>query len=316
MPTLPLAHMRVLWVGIWLYARRGGGGREASGGASHPADEVCMQGHLGDGEPCQLQQRPHLGGDVLLLIRCEEVGHFARVQQAVQVLQERLHADLRVREEEGGVLRVQAGEEKHALQVLPPVVKASHLGVLDGEYVLLLDVDGELGEALTAASAGAQQQRVAKREADDTADAADVLNGIHKHGQLHGRPRRAVVVVQHLAHHPHHRHRVRHLHVPVTVPPAPPYHALSGHPSLDTGYWKELDYTGQHLHSIRCTLCGSHEGRGCPPAVEGVQEVGEDEVLGGDDVVVLQLAVHVQLLVQPILAQPITSVDSSRRNGS
>ncbi len=93
--------------------------------------------------------------------------HLAREQHAVDVLQEVLVLDLRVREEEGHGLAQVARGVVHGLKVLLERVHVVRLGERDLEQAVARNVGGEARERLLARAAHAHEQRVAARQAQD-----------------------------------------------------------------------------------------------------------------------------------------------------
>ena len=71
------------------------------------------------------------------LVVVEEVGHLARVEDVVDVLEEGLLDDLRVGEEEHELLPLVAHHQQRLLQVIAPLGLAVVLGDLDLEAVEL-----------------------------------------------------------------------------------------------------------------------------------------------------------------------------------
>ncbi len=118
---------------------------------------------LGGGQTRLLDDRLHRAVDAVELVERVDVGHVARVQDVVEVLEEALALDLRVAEEEDGLRVAEAGGEHDLLEVVAPLLHAVVLGELDLEAVVLGHVGREARERLAARAAHAQQQRVPKR---------------------------------------------------------------------------------------------------------------------------------------------------------
>eukprot|EP00966_Prymnesium_polylepis_P179650 4159641-Prymnesium_polylepis.1 len=141
--------------------------------------------HLGDGRAGGLRERPHRVDDLRLVVVVEEVGHLARVEDVVDVLEEGLLDDLRVGEEEGHQLALLAAPEQDLLAVVAPLRLAVRLGDLDLEALVLGDGRREPRERLAARAADAEEQAVAARLAQHARDARDVRDGVDEHDERH-----------------------------------------------------------------------------------------------------------------------------------
>lgn len=170
--------------------------------ALHALNEERAHGRLGGGHAVGRQERAHRGGDLLAVLRLPQVGHLARVEYVVDVLEHALPDNLRVGEEEDRVAAVQAGPLQHAPQVVPPLVRPVLLRNLDLEEVKVLRVRSKAGEAAPPTASDAQQQRVPCRRSDDTADARHVLRSVEEDDELHRRGRDRVVILEVLLHDP------------------------------------------------------------------------------------------------------------------
>ena len=82
----------------------------------------------------------------------EQIGHLARREDVVDILEEDLVDDLRVDEEEDDVLELVPRQLEHRLQVLAPLERAVVLRDLDLEELVVGDVRREPRERLAAAS--------------------------------------------------------------------------------------------------------------------------------------------------------------------
>eukprot|EP00965_Chrysotila_dentata_P080969 2672562-Pleurochrysis_carterae.AAC.1 len=146
------------------------------------------------GHPLLLSDVTQLAQDRFGLIRREERGHLARVQDGVDVLQEGLALDLAVAQQEGHLLAVAAGGCQQLLQVVAPLCQAVGLAHLQSEGDAALDVRGQTREALPARAADADEQRVAERLRKHARDPAHVVKRVLEEHQTHRRRRECVVV--------------------------------------------------------------------------------------------------------------------------
>eukprot|EP00968_Pinguiococcus_pyrenoidosus_P021236 scaffold2724_cov260-Pinguiococcus_pyrenoidosus.AAC.23 len=125
-----------------------------------------------------LEHRDHVSADLVLLVRCEEVGNLPGVQHVVNVLQHVLHHDLRVGEEEDNVFHRHAGNQHVLLDVLPKLVEAIPTRDLNLPAGHAGSERRYASEALLAAAPHADQHRVASRLPQDPRDAAGVRDGV------------------------------------------------------------------------------------------------------------------------------------------
>eukprot|EP00965_Chrysotila_dentata_P189855 6173554-Pleurochrysis_carterae.AAC.1 len=117
---------------------------------AHAPHKVRVEGYLGERQAGGLAERAHCGDDRVNVVVIEEVGHLARVEDVIEVLEEGLGHDLRVGEEEDDGLALLPRLEQHALQVVSPFNLAVALGDLDLEAFEVRHGGGEAREALTA----------------------------------------------------------------------------------------------------------------------------------------------------------------------
>lgn len=130
--------------------------------------------------------RLHLLHQVGLLVGREDVGHVARVQKHVDVLDEGLVLDLAVGEEEHGALGGHAHLQHDLLQVLPPLAAGVALGDLNLVELVGVDERGQFAGALPPTAPDAHQEQVAFVLLQDPADSGHVLDGEPEHDQGHG----------------------------------------------------------------------------------------------------------------------------------
>ena len=112
------------------------------------------------------------------LFRREQVGNFGRVEQRVDVLQERLLFDLRVGDEERRLLVVHARRPEQVLEVFAPLVLAVILGDLRLEDYHAGHEGRQAGERLPPAASDADEQRVTASDAQHAADARQVFQHV------------------------------------------------------------------------------------------------------------------------------------------
>ena len=151
-------------------------------------------------EPLVASCLAHLVGNLRLLAVLEEVGHLARIEQAVDVLEVRLLLDLGVGEQEDGRLALHARALEHLLDVLAPVDERIGLGDLDREDLHIGQVRREARDGLTSRAAHAREQRIASGHLKHARDLAHVLDREEEEHELHRLGRDLVVVVQVLDH--------------------------------------------------------------------------------------------------------------------
>mmetsp|Transcript_18335 Transcript_18335/g.62324 ORF Transcript_18335/g.62324 Transcript_18335/m.62324 type:complete len:262 (+) Transcript_18335:4612-5397(+) len=149
-------------------------------------------------QPVLLNVGPNLVDYAVFLVRGEKPRDLAAVEDVVDVLEEGLLHDLCIGKEERRVLALSTCHEQHLLQVVAPLVLAIALRYLDLEQGILLEEGCESRQRLAPGAADAEQQGVTQRQTDDTADTADVLNGVEEHHELHRRVRVRVVVLERL----------------------------------------------------------------------------------------------------------------------
>ena len=159
-------------------------------------DEVGPDRVLGLAAAVLLGPRPRVADDAVDLVVREEVGHLARVEDVVEVLEEGLVDELGVVDEEHRRLRRAApGRDQELLLVLAEGVQAVALGEGDGELGGLGHGGAEQGAARAAAAAHADQERVAAGLPEDARDAADVAHAVVEEDEVHRRGVRHVVLV-------------------------------------------------------------------------------------------------------------------------
>ena len=110
----------------------------------------------------------------------EEVGHLARVEDVVDVLDERLVLDLRVGEQEDGRLPLLARRAQQLLEVVAPRALVVVLASSRSGRRRTPRRAPRARERLAARAADADEERVAARLLDDARDAADVLDRVGK----------------------------------------------------------------------------------------------------------------------------------------
>jgi hypothetical protein len=120
------------------------------------------------------------------LLRGEQVGHFARVQNAIHVLQEGLADDLGVVEHEHRGLVLLASQQHHVFHVVFPLGHAVARVDLDLKQLEVSDGDRERGEALAAAPADPHEKRVPVGLVDDARNPRHVFDGVSEEHQRHG----------------------------------------------------------------------------------------------------------------------------------
>mmetsp|Transcript_33594 Transcript_33594/g.89014 ORF Transcript_33594/g.89014 Transcript_33594/m.89014 type:complete len:257 (+) Transcript_33594:826-1596(+) len=159
-------------------------------------DEVRPHRVLGLAAAVFLGPRPRVADDAVGLVGREEVGHLARVEDVVEVLEERLVDDLGVVDEEHRRLCLPAaGRDEELLLILTESIQAVALGEGDGELGRLRHRGAEQGAARAAAAADTDQEGVAARLPQDARDAADVAHTVAEEDELHWRCVREVVLV-------------------------------------------------------------------------------------------------------------------------
>ena len=139
-----------------------------------------------------VEDRPHVG--IL-----KQVGHLARREDVVDVLEEDLVGDLRVDEEEDDGAELDARHAQHRLQVLAPLERAVVFRDLDLEALEVREVAREAREGLAARASHAEEQAVAARLAQHAADAAHVRDGVGEEHEVH-RHVHLIVLAERLVH--------------------------------------------------------------------------------------------------------------------
>mmetsp|Transcript_13845 Transcript_13845/g.40763 ORF Transcript_13845/g.40763 Transcript_13845/m.40763 type:complete len:298 (+) Transcript_13845:1709-2602(+) len=175
---------------------------------AHALDKVGVERNLVEGQVERLANWPHRPCDPVYVVVVKEVGHIARVEQVVHVLEERLLHDLRVAQQEDQRLALLASLEECLLEVVAPLDLAVGLRDFDLKAVKLGHRRCQPRQGLAARAADAQKQGVAARLSEDTGDARDVRDGIDKHDERHLLRVCCVVVVEALFHDRHHPRRV------------------------------------------------------------------------------------------------------------
>ena len=152
---------------------------------AHAVDEEGEYGvAVALGNAGLLGRRSAADHHALVLVRLEEVGHFAAVQYVVDVLEELLHDDLRVGEEKDRVLVAHARLLVELLEVVVERVVVVAARQLDLKALVAAYVAGEARQRLLARSAHAHEERVAAILADHARDARYVLHGVHEEDHL------------------------------------------------------------------------------------------------------------------------------------
>lgn len=98
--------------------------------------------------------------DVSPLVRRKDVRHVSRVQQHVDVLNERFVLYLVVAKQEGCFLPFNPSFEHQVFQAVTPVRHAVVLGQFDLKQLIVVDERGEFGGALPPRAPDAHQQKV------------------------------------------------------------------------------------------------------------------------------------------------------------
>lgn len=124
------------------------------------------------------------------------IKYLACVKQVAHILQEGLHFDLCVGEQEDAMRLGGRGLAHYDLEVVPPLGCAVALGDLYLEELRLSHVCGQAREGLTPAASHAHQERVSARLLDDPRDAAHMLDGEAEQHQIHGRLAHIVVLLE------------------------------------------------------------------------------------------------------------------------
>ena len=107
------------------------------------------------------------------------------IQNVVDVLQELLHDNLRVGEQEHRILVLHARLLVQDLQVVVERLVVVAAAQLNLEALVATDVTGQPGQRLLASAANTDKQGIAPVLSDDAADARDVLHGVHEEDHLH-----------------------------------------------------------------------------------------------------------------------------------
>lgn len=128
---------------------------------------------------------PHLRIDLVqVLLLAEQVRHLTRVDQIVDVLQERLVGDLQIREDEAHSFLLVGGQLDQLLEVTTEALSVVVAGHLDLEHLRVHDEAGQLAEGLFAAATHANQHGVASWLPQYAANLDDLL---HCHIKEHQR---------------------------------------------------------------------------------------------------------------------------------
>ncbi len=120
------------------------------------------------------------GHDLFILLWFEQIRYFATIQDIVDILQELLEHDLRIREQEYRVFVLDACLLVEELKIVVKGLVVVAAAQLDLEALVAVDVAGKAGQGLLACAAHAHEQGVAAALADDARDARDVLHGVHE----------------------------------------------------------------------------------------------------------------------------------------
>lgn len=112
--------------------------------------------------------------------------YLTSVEQIANVLQERLHFDLCVCEEENAMSFALCGLPHDKLQVIMPFSGSVGLGDFHLEKFCLCHVGSQPGERLTPAPTHTHQQGVATWLLEDAGNAAHVFDGKTEEHQIHG----------------------------------------------------------------------------------------------------------------------------------
>ena len=107
------------------------------------------------------------------------------IQNVVDVLQELLHDNLRVGEQDPRILVLHARLLVQDLQVVVDRLVVVAAAQLNLEALVATDVAGQPGQRLLASAANTDKQGIAPVLSDDAADARDVLHGVHEEDHLH-----------------------------------------------------------------------------------------------------------------------------------
>mmetsp|Transcript_13697 Transcript_13697/g.27719 ORF Transcript_13697/g.27719 Transcript_13697/m.27719 type:complete len:749 (-) Transcript_13697:6644-8890(-) len=123
--------------------------------------------------------------DVLHVLLLDQRRHLPGVEDVVHVFEHALLQDLRVGIQEDGGDVLQGFGHEHLLEVLVPLVLVVPLGDLDLVDVVLGHERSQPRETAATRPSHSEQETVASRLANDTADARHVLDGIQEQHQLH-----------------------------------------------------------------------------------------------------------------------------------
>eukprot|EP00965_Chrysotila_dentata_P002107 69624-Pleurochrysis_carterae.AAC.1 len=152
---------------------------------AHARDEELLDALLGLWHTGVVAVRPHVTHDPFPLVVGKEVGHLARVEYVVDVLDKGLGDNLRVGEEEDDGRAVDARHVVELLEVLAELIVAVPLGQLDLEALHVGDVGGEARERLLSRAADADEHRVAAWLAQHAAQARHVLDRVPEEDEAH-----------------------------------------------------------------------------------------------------------------------------------
>ena len=176
---------------------------------AHAVDERLVQRVLARGRVDAFGVLAYVRAHAIFFLPVEQRGHFAGVEDVVDVLHEPLLDDLRVREEEHGRYAVDARLLVQVLEVVPELLRPVPAAQLDGEALEPGDERREPRQALLPGAAHAHQHRVPARLPQDARDARRVLGGVHEKHQVHRVRGVGVVLLEVLLHQQHHLLHVR-----------------------------------------------------------------------------------------------------------
>mmetsp|Transcript_60967 Transcript_60967/g.143562 ORF Transcript_60967/g.143562 Transcript_60967/m.143562 type:complete len:275 (-) Transcript_60967:1080-1904(-) len=151
---------------------------------------------LGDCNAFGLAQWSHSHADLVDVGHVPDVGHLTRIEDIVDVFEERLHNDLRVAEQEHSLDPILARAQQSFLHILTPLRLPVTFRDLDLETAHVGGVGSEPRKALPSTAADAEQKCVALGLAQNAADPADVFNSVEEHHELHRLVRLLIVLLQ------------------------------------------------------------------------------------------------------------------------
>ena len=127
----------------------------------------------------------HIVDDFFGVLRRPEIGHFSRVQDVVDILEEGFLHDLGIRKQKDDLLVVCACLLEQVLEIVLPGGLSVVLGDFDGEDHVFSHEGGQARETLPAGPPDSDQQGISSGDPQNARNPGHVLDGIPEKDEVH-----------------------------------------------------------------------------------------------------------------------------------